>query len=99
MFGFFAFNGGSKFTIAGEGDGLAVARAVVNTMLAGSAGGITSILLHRIMSASRRNCVSLDIVSAHVDLYDCSNRSCIFIPDWYGNGSILNLLSKNMVSQ
>lgn len=59
MFGFFAFNGGSQFTIAADGDGTAVARAIVNTMIAGSAAGITTILLHRILTASKRNCVRI----------------------------------------
>ena len=58
MFGFFAFNGGSQFTISNEGDGVAVARAIVNTIISGSAAGVTTMLLHRAFSSSRRNCVS-----------------------------------------
>lgn len=58
MFGFFAFNGGSQFTISQSGDGTAVARAIVNTIISGSAAGITTILLHRAFSATKRNCVS-----------------------------------------
>ena len=59
MFGFFAFNGGSQFTISGEADGLAVARAIVNTIISGSAAGITTILLHRVAQQARScNCVS-----------------------------------------
>lgn len=57
MFGFFAFNGGSQFTISGTDDGYAVAKAVVNTMISGSAAGVTTILLHRIIHATSRNCV------------------------------------------
>jgi len=58
MFGFFAFNGGSQFSISNEGDGVVVARAVVNTIISGSAAGVTTILLHRMFSATKRNCVS-----------------------------------------
>lgn len=58
MFGFFAFNGGSQFSISNEGDGIAVARAIVNTIISGSAAGTTTILLHRMFSATKRNCVS-----------------------------------------
>ena len=60
MFGFFAFNGGSQFTISGGNDGYAVARAVINTMISGSAAGITTILLHRTITATKKkNCVSV----------------------------------------
>jgi ammonium transporter, Amt family len=40
-FGFFAFNGGSSYTIAGEAQYIAVGRAVVVTTLGGAAGAFT----------------------------------------------------------
>ncbi|OWA50349.1 putative ammonium transporter 1 [Hypsibius exemplaris] len=39
FFGFFAFNGGSQKSISQPGDGVIVAKAVVNTMIAASFGG------------------------------------------------------------
>lgn len=36
FFGFLAFNGGSELTIANAGDGAAVSRAIVNTILSGN---------------------------------------------------------------
>ena len=58
MFGFFAFNGGSQASISQPGDGTAIAQAIANTMISGSAAGITTILLHRAVAATERNCVS-----------------------------------------
>jgi len=57
MFGFFAFNGGSQASISQPGDGIAVAQAIANTIISGSAAGITTILLHRAVSATKRNCL------------------------------------------
>ncbi|XP_067935200.1 putative ammonium transporter 1 isoform X2 [Watersipora subatra] len=57
MFGFFAFNGGSQFTISNPGDGVAVARAIVNTIISGSASGVTTILIHRAFTSTKRNCL------------------------------------------
>lgn len=57
MFGFFAFNGGSQFTISGGGS-RAVAVSIVNTMISGSAAGVTTIVLHRVIVSTSRNCVS-----------------------------------------
>jgi len=45
LFGFLAFNGGSQLSISNEGDAEAVGIAIVNTILGGSAGGITALLL------------------------------------------------------
>jgi len=45
VFGFLAFNGGSQASISEEGDGGIVALAIVNTILGGSAGGISVLLL------------------------------------------------------
>ncbi|XP_042235441.1 putative ammonium transporter 1 isoform X2 [Homarus americanus] len=47
LFGFLAFNGGSQASISQEGDASAVAKAIVNTVLSGSAGGITVLLVYR----------------------------------------------------
>lgn len=58
MFGFFAFSGGSQFSISQPGDGKYVAIAMVNTMIAGNAAGVTTIILHRVIVSASRNCVS-----------------------------------------
>nr|XP_053630022.1 putative ammonium transporter 1 [Cherax quadricarinatus] len=47
LFGFLAFNGGSQASISQEGDGAAVARAVVNTVLSGCSGGVAVLLIYR----------------------------------------------------
>ncbi|XP_066982724.1 putative ammonium transporter 1 [Macrobrachium rosenbergii] len=47
LFGFLAFNGGSQASISKEGDTAAVAKAIVNTVIAGCGGGITSLFLYR----------------------------------------------------
>jgi len=45
--GFMAFNGGSQLSISSAGDGAAVSKAVVNTILGGSVGGMTAMAVHR----------------------------------------------------
>ena len=40
MFGFFAFNGGSQANITQKGDGVAVARAMANSMISGAAAAL-----------------------------------------------------------
>ncbi|KAJ8299374.1 hypothetical protein KUTeg_023434 [Tegillarca granosa] len=47
LFGFFAFNGSSQASIASEGDGIAVAIAIKNTIVAGSAGAFTTMLMNK----------------------------------------------------
>ncbi|KAK7074347.1 Ammonium Transporter Family [Halocaridina rubra] len=47
LFGFLAFNGGSQASISKAGDAGAVARAIVNTIIAGCSGGITALFLYR----------------------------------------------------
>ncbi|KAK4291048.1 hypothetical protein Pmani_036096 [Petrolisthes manimaculis] len=47
LFGFLAFNGGSQASISQPGDAGAVARAIVNTVISGSFGGITSLIIYR----------------------------------------------------
>ncbi|XP_069178769.1 putative ammonium transporter 1 [Procambarus clarkii] len=47
LFGFLAFNGGSQASISHEGDALAVAKSVVNTVISGCSGGITVLLVYR----------------------------------------------------
>ena len=61
MFGFLAFNGGSKLAISGSEDAVAVARAIANTMISGSAAGVVAMLIHRVISAKKCNCVSNDV--------------------------------------
>ena len=46
MFGFLAFNGGSQGSISNDGDSVAIALAVVNTVLSASAAGITVLVMH-----------------------------------------------------
>ena len=48
FFGFLAFNGGSQITISNDGDGAAVSRAVVNTVISGSFAAFSSMLINRI---------------------------------------------------
>lgn len=48
VFGFFAFNGSSQGSISAEGDGAAIALAVVNTVLAASGGAFTTLMLNKI---------------------------------------------------
>merc|ERR1719266_2297010 len=45
IFGFLAFNGGSQAQISAEGDGDVVALAIVNTILGGSTGGLSVLML------------------------------------------------------
>ncbi|XP_013379842.1 putative ammonium transporter 1 isoform X2 [Lingula anatina] len=47
MFGFFAFNGGSQASISQPGDGAAVARAMMNTVICGSFAAFTSMILKK----------------------------------------------------
>lgn len=48
FFGFLAFNGGSQLTISNSGDGEALARAVVNTVISGSFAAFMSLILNRL---------------------------------------------------
>ncbi|CAL4140037.1 unnamed protein product, partial [Meganyctiphanes norvegica] len=47
LFGFLAFNGGSQGAISGEGDAEAIATAIINTVIAGSAAGLFTLLIGR----------------------------------------------------
>ena len=51
--GFLAFNGGSQLSITQPGDGLAVSIAIMNTVLGGSAGAITSMTLYKMTDVIR----------------------------------------------
>nr|XP_054761819.1 putative ammonium transporter 1 [Lytechinus pictus] len=48
FFGFFAFNGGSQASISAEGDGEAVALAIVNTIISGAFAALTSMICRRV---------------------------------------------------
>ncbi|XP_046841793.1 putative ammonium transporter 1 [Xenia sp. Carnegie-2017] len=48
FFGFLAFNGGSQLTISYSGDASVVALAIVNTILSGAGGAVTTMLMKRI---------------------------------------------------
>ncbi len=50
MFGFFAFNGGSRASISVTGDGKVVARAMTNTMLCGGWAAITVLLANKLFA-------------------------------------------------
>jgi len=45
--GFLAFNAGSQLYITKPGNGIAVSRAVMNTLLGGSSAAVVAMLLHR----------------------------------------------------
>lgn len=47
-FGFLAFNGGSQLSISNPGDGEALSKAVVNTVISGSFAAFMSLILHRL---------------------------------------------------
>ncbi|XP_077994370.1 putative ammonium transporter 1 [Glandiceps talaboti] len=47
MFGFFAFNGGSQASISQPGDGIAVAKSIVNTIISGSSGALVALTIKR----------------------------------------------------
>ncbi|CAG0890752.1 unnamed protein product [Cyprideis torosa] len=47
LFGFLAFNGGSQGSISHPGDGQVVSHAIVNTVIAGSSGGLAMLLISR----------------------------------------------------
>jgi len=49
MFGFFAFNGGSQLTMDSKEDAVAMSKAVVNTVLAASGGGLASLSINRVL--------------------------------------------------
>jgi Amt family ammonium transporter len=49
-FGFMAFNGGSTGSITSQGDGHTLARAVVNTLLGSSSGGVTVLFAYKMMT-------------------------------------------------
>ena len=53
LFGFLSFNGGSQGAIASETDATIVSRAVVNTVLSGSAGGLTVLFVNRMFIGGR----------------------------------------------
>ena len=46
IFGFFAFNGGSQASITQPGDGAVIGKILVNTMISGSCGGLTVVLIY-----------------------------------------------------
>ena len=53
VFGFFAFNGGSQASITAPGDGIAVSKAVVNTLVACCVAGTTVLFLHKIIPGGK----------------------------------------------
>jgi len=50
LFGFLAFNGGSQLAMSSEGDTADVARAIVNTIMGGCGGGLSTLVLVRLTS-------------------------------------------------
>ena len=59
IFGFFAFNGGSRAQITGENDGAVVARAVVNTLLGCIGGGLAVLFTTKIFRGGKWSLVQL----------------------------------------
>jgi len=49
--GFLVFNGGSLLSISNPGDGLKVSMATVNTIIAGSSSGLTTMCLNKLIYA------------------------------------------------
>jgi Amt family ammonium transporter len=47
FFGFLAFNGGSLGSLVGTGNGATISLVVVNTIIAGSFGAFSCMLIHR----------------------------------------------------
>ena len=45
LFGFFAFNGGSQKTVSKPGDSVIIATAIFNTVIAGTGGAISNLVL------------------------------------------------------
>ena len=59
LFGFFAFNGGSQASISAEGDGEAVARAVVSTLVGAASGGLVVLLLVKVLPGGKWSLLKL----------------------------------------
>lgn len=59
IFGFFAFNGGSRARITGEEDGVVVAKAVVNTLLGCIGGGLAVLFTTKIFRGGKWSLVQL----------------------------------------
>ncbi|XP_069195389.1 putative ammonium transporter 1 [Procambarus clarkii] len=55
LFGFLAFNGGSQASISHEGDAVAIAKAVFNTVISASSGGIAVLLVYRSVLCGRES--------------------------------------------
>ena len=53
IFGFFAFNGGSQASITSPGDGEAVSRAVVNTLVSCCVAGTTVLFLNKVVPGGK----------------------------------------------
>ncbi|KAJ8306768.1 hypothetical protein KUTeg_015680, partial [Tegillarca granosa] len=47
LFGFLAFNGASQGSIASKGDGIAISIAIKNTIVAGSSGAFTTMIMNK----------------------------------------------------
>jgi Amt family ammonium transporter len=48
FFGFLAFNGGSQLATTNDGDGAAIATAVINTIISASFAGFVALIINRI---------------------------------------------------
>ena len=53
IFGFFAFNGGSQASITSAGDGEAVSKAVVNTLVSCCMAGTTVLFLNKVVPGGK----------------------------------------------
>ena len=64
MFGFLAFNGGSQTHVSKVGDGAVIARAMINTMVAGGSSAITVLLLMKLNARHQKWSLLLSINAA-----------------------------------
>ena len=83
FFGFFAFNGGSQAQITAAGDGSVVAGILKNTILSGSSGGLTVVLIYFIVN---RKFTLLGCINGMLTGMVAICAGCDVIPGW---GSIV----------
>ena len=106
IFGFMAFNAGSKGSISNEGDGEAISVACLSTLSACSSGGITVLFIWKFHPAGGKWSVSRIIngclsgmvcVCAGIsNTFICSTRSKIYLALEHTSNVVLNALGANM---
>ena len=58
LFGFFAFNGGSQYSASQAGDGVAIATAILNTIISGTGGAMSNLILTKAVGMIQEQKVS-----------------------------------------